>query len=39
MDLCFYFDENEEIEGLKKLNEWAAQNKKEVKQNFFQTLM
>lgn len=39
MDLCFYFDSSQEIEGLKHLNEWAEHNKKQVKQKFFQTLM
>ena len=39
MDMCFYFDKSQEIKGLKKLNEWAEHNKKEVKNKFFQTLM
>lgn len=39
MDLCFYFDNGQEIDGLKKLNEWAELNNKEVKNRFFQTLM
>jgi len=39
MDLCFYFDKSQEIKGVEKLNEWTEQNKKEVKNKFFQTLM
>ncbi|MFS0869133.1 hypothetical protein [Paenibacillus xylanilyticus] len=39
MDLCFYFDKDEENEGLRELNEWAEHNKIEVKNKFFQTLM
>jgi len=39
MDLCFYFDKAQEIKGVEKLNEWAEQNKKEVINKLFQTLM
>lgn len=39
MDLCFYFDQEQEIQGLKKLSEWAEHNKKDMKNRFFQTLM
>lgn len=37
MDLCFYFDKNEEREGLLQLHQWAEHNKLEVKRRFFQT--
>lgn len=37
MDLCFYFDKNEEQEGLIELHQWAEHNKIEVKRKFFQT--
>lgn len=37
MDLCFYFDKNEEREGLLQLHQWAEHNKIEVKRKFFQT--
>lgn len=36
MDLCFYFDENEEYVGLQQLHQWAQHNKIEVKRKFFQ---
>ncbi|NUU74448.1 hypothetical protein [Paenibacillus xylanilyticus] len=39
MNLCFYFDKDEEDGGLRELNEWAEHNKIEVKDKFFQTLM
>lgn len=38
MELCFFFDKNEEREGLQQLHQWAEHNKLEVKRKFFQTL-
>lgn len=38
MELCFFFDKNEEREGLQQLHQWAEHNKIEVKRKFFQTL-
>ncbi|MGD0030871.1 hypothetical protein [Paenibacillus sp. 7523-1] len=38
MELCFFFDKNEEREGLQQLHQWAEHNKLEVKRRFFQTL-
>lgn len=38
VDLCFYFQRNQETEGLEELHEWAARNHKDMKHKFFQTL-
>lgn len=38
MDLCFYFQRNQETEGLEELHAWAARNHKDMKHKFFQTL-
>ncbi|WP_413376504.1 hypothetical protein [Paenibacillus taichungensis] len=38
MDLCFYFQRNQETEGLEELYAWAARNHKDMKHKFFQTL-
>jgi hypothetical protein len=38
LELCFFFDKNEEREGLQRLHQWAEHNKLEVKRRFFQTL-
>lgn len=38
MDLCFYFQRNQETAGLEELYAWAARNHKDVKHKFFQTL-
>lgn len=38
MDLCFYFQKNQETAGLQDIHEWAERNQKEVKHKFFQTL-
>ncbi|WP_282935550.1 hypothetical protein [Paenibacillus sp. RC67] len=39
IDLCFYFNKQQEAIGLEKVKEWADQNNKEVKNRFFQTLI
>lgn len=38
MDLCFYFQRNQETEALEELHAWAARNHKDMKHKFFQTL-
>lgn len=38
MDLCFYFQRNQETEGLEELHAWAARNHKDMKHKLFQTL-
>ena len=39
VNLCFYFQKDQEIVGLKALHEWAERNNKQAKSKFFQTLI